>query len=79
MPPKMSSTIVKTCNEINFGLQICYIMIYSDITPMGGGGGGGGADQPHTPELKFLHMALEWFRPMQFCSLMLTEFYWDEI
>ena len=29
----------------------------------------GGPDQPHTPEMTFFNMALEWPRPMQFYSL----------
>ena len=40
------------------------------VTPMGGGGGGGGGRPAPHPGTEIPNMALEWFRPMQFCSLM---------
>ena len=62
--------------EIEQGLQIGHIMIYLTLPPMGGGGGGGGGGGrpgPH-PETEIPNMALEWARPMQFYSMVKTEF-----
>ena len=51
-------------NEINFLASDLIHYDIIDITSMRGG-----PDQPHTPETEIPNMALEWFRPMQFYSL----------
>ena len=57
-------------------LQIDHNVIYLKLPLMGGGGGGGGGGSrpgPH-PGTEIPNMALEWFRQMQFNSMMKTEF-----
>ena len=52
-------------------LQIDHNMIYLKLPLMGGGGGGGGGSRPGPhPGTEIPNMALEWFRQMQFNSMM---------